>query len=328
MFARHLTARVTGAFAAAAACAVLVAACSGDTSSSGSDAAAGATAQSGGASRDVASEGQYATDDAKGGRSGSGAVDPAVLAAQSEHMIRSAMLALTVKSISGAAASVRSVSASHGGIVLSENIGGSRGEIVPLDDPSRVNATTYGEITISVPADKLDRAVEDLSRIGTVIRRESSSQNVHDQYVDTASRIKTMRASVDRVRALMARATDIAQIVTLEAELSRRQADLEALESQLASLEDSIARSPIRISLTTDRGVIAEDPGTGFLAGLEGGWKAFTASVVVLLTAIGAVLPFAVVLAVLGLPLWWVYRRRRQAPTPPSPTAPPAAAAQ
>ena len=120
----------------------------------------------------------------------------------------------------------------------------------------------------------------------------------------------------------MARATDIAQIVTLEAELSRRQADLEALESQLASLEDSIARSPIRISLTTDRGVIAEDPGTGFLAGLEGGWKAFTASVVVLLTAIGAVLPFAVVLAVLGLPLWWAYRRRRQASTPSSPTAP------
>jgi uncharacterized protein DUF4349 len=337
MIARHLTRRVTGACAAAAACAVLVAACSGGASSSGSDAAVGSPAQSGGASRDVASEGgQYATDGAKGGRSGSGAVDPAVLAAQSEHMIRSAMLALTVKSIAGAAASVRSVSASHGGIVLSENIGGSGGEIVPLDDPSRVNATTYGEITISVPADKLDRAVEDLSRIGTVIRRESSSQNVHDQYVDTESRIKTMRASVDRVRALMARATDIAQIVTLEAELSRRQADLEALESQLASLKDSIARSPIRISLTTDRGVIAEDPGTGFLAGLEGGWKAFTASVVVLLTAIGAVLPFAVVLVVLGVPLWWAYRRRRQAstpssptaPTPPSPTAPPAAATQ
>jgi hypothetical protein len=323
MIARHLTRRVTGALAAAAACAVLVTACSGTAGNSGSDAAGGSTVESGGAPRDAAPEGKYATDGSATRRSGAGAVDPAVLAAQSEHMVRSAMLALTVKNIAGAAASVRSVSASHGGIVLSENIGGSGGEIVPLDDPSRVSATTYGEITISVPADRLDKAVEDLSRIGTVIRRESSSQNVHDQYVDTESRIKTMRASVDRVRALMTRATDIAQIVTLEAELSRRQADLEALESQLASLKDSIARSPIRISLTTDRGVIAEDPGTGFLAGLKGGWKAFTASVVVLLTAIGAVLPFAVVLAVVGLPLWWAWRRRRSAVLPPAPTATP-----
>ncbi len=130
-----------------------------------------------------------------------------------------------------------------------------------------------------------------------------------------------MRASVDRVRALMARATDIAQIVTLESELSRRQADLEALESQLASLQDRVARSPIRIGLTTDTGVIADDPGTGFLAGLKGGWEAFTASVVVLLTALGAVLPFALAAAVVGLPVWWGLRRRR-APQPPAAPTP------
>jgi hypothetical protein len=184
-----------------------------------------------------------------------------------------------------------------------------------------VTATTYGEITVSVPADRLDRALADLSEIGTVIRRESTSENVQAQYVDTESRVKTMRASVDRVRALMARATDIAQIVVLESELSRRQADLESLEAQLASLKDRVARSPIRVSLTTDTGVLAEDPGTGFLAGLKGGWKAFTASVVVLLTVVGAVLPFALVAAALGLPLWLVIRRRRPR-TPPTATAP------
>ena len=244
-------------------------------------------------------------------------VDPAVVARQSERLVRSALLALEVKSIGGAAAAVRSVSAAHGGLVLSENIG-SGGGIVPLDDPARVTATTYGEITISVPAERLDQALADLSKVGTVIRRETSSENVNDQYVDTESRVKTMRASVDRVRSLMARATDIAQIVTLEAELSRRQADLEALESQLASLKDRIARSPIRISLTTDTGVIADDAGTGFIAGLKGGWKAFTTSLVVLLTAVGAVLPFAIAGAALGLPLWWAVRRHRGPRTRPA----------
>ena len=319
MIANRLFRRTTAAVAAGAACLLLAAACSGGSSGDSSSGVA-ARDSSGGGIREPAGDNAGGAATGKSGE-GSTRVDPAVVTAQSEHMARNAMLALKVKSIGNAAAAVRSISATHDGVVLSENIGGSNGEIVPLDDPARVTATTYGEITISVPADRLDRALTDLSGVGTVLRRETNSENVHDQYVDTESRVKTMRASVDRVRALMARATDIAQIVTLEAELSRRQADLEALESQLASLQDRVARSPIRIGLTTDTGVIADDPGTGFLAGLKGGWEAFTASVVVLLTALGAVLPFALAAAVVGLPVWWGLRRRR-APQPPAAPTP------
>ena len=332
MTKKHPFPRLTALLAVAAASAVLLAACSGggsDSSGGGEPAVGSAPDQGGSVSRDSSGKTQEGSGNAAKPGQADSAVDPARLTAVTEHMIRSARLALTVKGIASAAASVRSISAANQGVVLSENIGGSAGDAVPLD-PSRVTATTYGEITISVPSERLDRTVDELSKVGTVIRRESSSQNVHDQYVDTESRIKTMRASVDRVRALMTRATDIAQIVTLEAELSRRQADLEALESQLAALKDQIARSPIQVSLTTDRGVIAEDPGTGFLAGLKSGWEAFTASLVVLLTVIGAVLPFAFVLALIGLPLWWSIRRRRSGPTTPTTTttAPPAAATQ
>ena len=48
----------------------------------------------------------------------------------------------------------------------------------------------------------------------------------------------------------------------------------------------------------------------GFLTGLRHGWTALTDTVVVGLTALGAVLPFAVLLAAVGLPLWWWARRR------------------
>jgi hypothetical protein len=72
-----------------------------------------------------------------------------------------------------------------------------------------------------------------------------------------------------------------------------------------------VARAPIQVSLTTDATVIDHDDDTGFLAGLAGGWHAFTASVLVLLTALGAVLPFALAALVVGLPVWWGVRRRR-----------------
>jgi hypothetical protein len=308
---RHLR-RTTAALVAGAAALLLAASCSGSGSGSG-DSAEPAARGSAGAEAQPPSAGQDRSGGAAKGGPGTGSVgrvDPAVVTAQSEYLARSAMLALKVKSISAAAASVRSISAANDGIVLSESIGAGGG-VVPLQEPDRVTATTYGEITISVPSDRLDRALASIGEVGTVIRRQATADNVREEYIDTESRVETMRASVNRVRALMSRATDIAQIVTLESELSRRQADLEALESQLASLKDRVARSPIQVSLATDPAVIDRDDDTGFLAGLTSGWRAFTASVVVVLTGVGAVLPFAVAAAVVGLPLWWVVRRRR-----------------
>jgi len=122
--------------------------------------------------------------------------------------------------------------------------------------------------------------------------------------------VKTMQASVGRVRALMTQATKLSEIVALEGELTRRQADLEATQTQLAALDDAVELAPVEVRLSTDEKVLEEDDDTGFLAGLTAGWTAFTGSVTVLLTAVGAALPFAVVAALVLVPLGVWLRRR------------------
>ena len=69
--------------------------------------------------------------------------------------------------------------------------------------------------------------------------RSSQSQDVTDAYTDTQARIEPMKDSIARVRALMAKATDLQQIVLLESELTRRQADLDSLHQRLAELDRS-----------------------------------------------------------------------------------------
>lgn len=309
---------------------VALAACSsgGNSASSSSEAqslqardGAGSAAAGGAAPKAQSQSGkQPAADQASAAKTGSVAVAPAALEASRDALARRASVALQVKDIGQAVAKVRGISAAAQGLVLTENIGAGGGGAIPLDDRSKVTATTYGEITISVPSSRLDDVVSQLGDVGTVLRSQSSSENVGAQIVDTDSRRKTMQASVDRVRALMDRATDIRQVVDLESELSRRQADLEALESQLASLKDSVAMSPVQVSLTTEPGVIAKPAETtGFLAGLRNGWEAFTGSVSVLLTIVGAVLPFALLAVLVGLPLWVVLRRRRGSRQEPQP---------
>jgi len=223
-------------------------------------------------------------------------------------LTRSASLDLQVKDIAAAAARVRSIAIGLQAQVLSEQIGrggpGSPGPLQSQADP----LNGFGTLTLSVPAGQLETALDQLA-IGTVLQRTTSSQDVTSEYVDTESRLRTMRASVERVRALMAQAKDLGQVVALESEMSRREADLESLESQFAVLKTSVERSTLVVSLSTpgNRPVAIN----GFVAGLRSGWDAFTTSASGLFTAIGAVLPFAVFFALVAGPAVWWWRRSR-----------------
>ncbi|MFL6078974.1 MAG: DUF4349 domain-containing protein [Ornithinibacter sp.] len=235
-------------------------------------------------------------------------------------LARRADISITVADVDAAAVKVRAIAASAQGLVTAEAIS---------SEPDVAAGGGFSTITISVPTADLDATLDQLAKLGKVHSRNASTDDVTAQYVDTEARVKTMQASVDRVRALMSQATKLGDVVALEAELSRRQADLEATQSQLAALKDSVALSPVEVRLSTDEQVLQQaDDSTGFLAGLEAGWGAFTSSVTVLLTALGAVLPFAVIAALVLVPLA-VWLRRRSARTsvaaPPVVSAPPAA---
>jgi hypothetical protein len=137
--------------------------------------------------------------------------------------------------------------------------------------------------------------------------------------VDTASRVKSQRASVERVRTLLGRATGIGDVVRLESELSRREADLDALEARLASLDDSTTLATLVVTFSRpDTGAPAPRDEDGFLAGLQAGWHALGASAAVVLQIVGAVIPFAFLLTLVGLPVWLVLRRRRSGSPAPS----------
>jgi hypothetical protein len=289
--------------------------CGGSSDSGAAGAPSGVDTQSKPAGGDT-SGGAAADQPAEaGGAAGAKTGSRAAVAVYDRKLARRADISITVPDVDAAATKVRSIAVSANGMVLAEAIS---------SEPDDVTTGGFSTITISVPTDELDATLDRLSALGKVHARNASTDDVTGQYVDTEARVKTMQASVDRVRALMSQATKLGDIVSLEAELSRRQADLESTESQLAALKDAVALSPVEVRLSTDEKVLQQaEPETGFLAGLKAGWGAFTGSVTVLLTVLGALLPFAVVLALVLVPLL-VWLRRRTSRTPPSvQTAPP-----
>ena len=218
---------------------------------------------------------------------------------------RDATLSLEVEDVGPGSSRVRAAAAAADGYVVQE-------EVHPGDEE---DDRGYATIVISVPTAKLDQALGQLEEIGEVTERGMTSLDVTADYVDTSARIATLEVSVERTRALMDQATSIEDVVALERELSSREADLDALKAHAAALEGDVSRSTVTVSLT--QAVDAEEEPVeeaavagGFLHGLERGWDAFTTAGSAALTALGAVLPFAGLAALVALPVLALRRRR------------------
>lgn len=278
----------------------LLGACGGTGGSAGSEAVAPGT-------RDTASKPlDTAPKDAAGGDTAT----PTVLWLD-RSIIRTVTLRVRADDVPAAARQAWRLTEAAGGLVAGEQT------VTEPDDPGRASSM----LTLRVPGDRLAGLLEDLSDLGIVLTQDQTTTDVTGQVIDVESRLSTQRTSVERVRALLAQAKTIGEIVQVEAELTRREADLEALQAQVKQLGDQTALATVTLSLI---GPKSREAGSddGFVPGLKRGWDAFVATTIWLVTALGTVLPFLVLGLLVALARIILLRRARRLTTPPAPPTP------
>jgi Domain of unknown function (DUF4349) len=225
------------------------------------------------------------------------------------EVISTGQISVSTRSISKARAEVLRLVTSYDGSVADEQ--------TDSDQRGRINSST---LTLRVPTSDFGEAMDALARIGKVERQTRKSEDVTTQVLDNDARVRAAERAIRQIELLLSRADALRDIIAIESDLARRQADLDSLKSQQAWLEDQTSLSTINVQLSRP-GEAPEDEARGFLAGLGDGWDAMTNATVVLLTVLGAVLPFAVLLAIFGTPLWMVLRRRVSAASAPARSA-------
>lgn len=189
---------------------------------------------------------------------------------------------------------------------ITTTAGGFVGGDQRTSDDTRSEAT----LTLRVPADRFYAVVDELAGLGEPERRDIRTEDVTEAVVDLDARIATQRARVESGRRLLAQAKTLDDLIRLEREVATREADLASLEARKRRLSELSALSTITVVLL---GPDAKtEPETGFLVGLAAGWQAFLFSLKILLTVLGAMLPW---LIGFGVPIWaliWLVRRLRR----------------
>lgn len=175
-------------------------------------------------------------------------------------------------------------------------------------------------LTLRIPADALQSVIDDLAGLGIDGRADEVSTQSTDVTVavaDLEGRIATQRGIIERLNALFAQASTIADLIELEERIAQHQATLEELEAQQRSVADQVALSTLSLYLRSE----AEAPEVApmdFLGGLSTGWNAFVAFFSGLLVALGVLLPWLVFAGVVSAVVVVLVRRARRGKATPT----------
>lgn len=174
------------------------------------------------------------------------------------------------------------------------------------------------QLVLRVPVADFDRVRAGVRKLGAkVLDDKHNAQDVTDEVVDVESRIASQQKSIERLRALIGQAKTVGEVVQVETELTSREAELESLQARQSALASQSSLSTLSVLLSApppkEQVDVEPDDNLGFLSGLTDGWNAFVGTVQVILTVVGALIPFAVALALLGaIPAWFYVRARRR----------------
>ena len=133
------------------------------------------------------------------------------------------------------------------------------GKIISLtsqNDGYIVNSSLYKQedsysarLTVKIPQEKLTGTVNTISDYGEVTNNETYTEDVTEEYYDSQARLKVLEAKEVRLIALLDKAANIPDIVTIESELGNVRSEIEVIKGRLQYLTNSTSFSTINISL-------------------------------------------------------------------------------
>ncbi len=263
----------------------------------------------------AAGSGTFAGRAAPGPRAPAGRAASAALAARlvtaGQSIIYTAGLTVRARDVGTAASLATSIVTAAGGYVA-----GEQSTVSPAD---RARSTI--SLRLKIPVAAYPATLRQLSgRLGRQLSMSQQAQDVTGQVADVTSRVASARAEIAQLRALLRRAGSVNSLLAVQDQINSEESALEALQAQQRALsrETDFATVSLRLVSSRAQPVIHRRHSHGFLAGLSAGWRALQRVTTAVLTGAGAVLPFALVaalLAGLGYGGWRRALRRRSRPS-------------
>jgi hypothetical protein len=173
----------------------------------------------------------------------------------------------------------------------------------------------HAHVVFKVPPEQFGAVVNGIARLGRVVHRQIGTQDITGQVVDLDARLAAAQTSAERLRQLLADSGGVADLLSVEGQLTTREGQVDSLSGELAALRAQVDMATVTLDvspLPKHPTITSHHEKPGFTRGLRAGASAFANTARVVEAGFGVALPFAP-LALLALAGWWLARRRAAA---------------
>jgi hypothetical protein len=243
-----------------------------------------------------------------GGSGGQGGTGTTARLAPASSIIYTAQLTLRARDVSSAAAQAAQIAGGAGGYVSSETV------TVNPDHPSEATATVQLKIPVAAYSATLGQLGH---RLGSQLALQQQAQDVTQRVADVNSQVASDQAAIAQLRALLSHAGSVGDLLSVQNQINSEESNLESMQAQQRALSHETSYATVTLTILGPKAkpVLHRPKAPPTLAGGFGaGWHALRVAVSWTLAFLGAIAPFAVVLAVAGYVAYrgrrWLNRRR------------------
>jgi len=156
-------------------------------------------------------------------------------------VIRSARLAIVAKDVQQAAETLKGYAQENGGFVVNANV------------ESNEDMPPTAQVSLRIPADKLDAAVAFVRKQAVRVASESvSGEDVTEEYVDLEAKLKNLNASETQLLSIMKDARKTEDVLSVRREIERVRGEIDSLTGRKKYLDQSAKMSSVFVSIATD----------------------------------------------------------------------------
>jgi len=247
----------------------------------------------------------YETDDSLTGSSES----TSTVLPQNQKLIRTVRMEAETEDMTALLENVKARIAELDGYVEGENIHNG-------SNYSNSRRYRYANLTIRIPADKLDEFVQNVSDSANITSSEQTVDDVTLSYVATESRIQALETEQERLLELLAKAETMEDILQIESRLTEIRGELEQVTSQLRVYDNKVNYGTVHLNISEVKEfTVVEEPetvwqriGSGFMENLKDLGDFFVELFVFIVTA----LPYLVVLGIVAAGVIVLIRRQNK----------------
>ncbi|MCP1309157.1 DUF4349 domain-containing protein [Paenibacillus tyrfis] len=184
------------------------------------------------------------------------------------------------------------------------------------------NASTLeksGTFVIKVPATGFQSLLALLEQIQPTMQKNLQGQDVTEEYVDLAARLKAKQVVESRLIAFMEKAAKTDELLAFSNELGKVQEEIERIKGRMRYLEQNVAMSTIELKLTqkTSSAEVIQARGQEPLGqraaeALSGTLAVLGVLLQWLFVFMAGALPVILLLMLIGIPVWLLRKRRKE----------------